>query len=90
MKHFPSDGAGGKPFRIVHPFSGILVGLVASLAIVSAGAWVFGPMSDARAMALSGVRDVGVAGSGKTAPGATDVRVSQLDVVRPGAEPAFP
>ena len=89
MKHFPFDGAGGKPFRIVPPFSGVLVGVVASVAIVSAGAWVFGPVSDARALALSGVNDVGVARSGKTAPGAADIRVSRADVPA-GVEPAFP
>lgn len=87
MKNCPSDGAGGKPFRIVHRFAGILVGGVASLAIASAGAWVFGPVSDARALALSGVNDVGVAGSGKTAPGAADVRVARAAV---GFEPTFP
>jgi len=89
MKHFPSDFAGGRPFRIVHPISGVLVGLVASIAIVSAGAWVFGPISDARALALSGVNDVGVPRSGKTAPGASDIRVARAEAPA-GAEPAFP
>ena len=89
MKNVPSDGAGGTPFRIVPPFAGVLVGVVASLAIVSAGAWVFGPVSDARVLALSGVTDVGVAGSGKTAPGAADIRVARVDALV-GFEPAFP
>ena len=89
MKHFPSDGAGGKPFRIVHPAAGILVGVVACIAVASAGAWVFGPVSDARVMALSGVSDVGVARSGKTAPGAADIRVARAEM-RAGVEPSSP
>lgn len=66
-----------RTFRLGHPALRAAIGTACAAAAVAFGAALFGPVSDERALALSGVRDTGVDGAGRTAPGGVDERVAQ-------------
>lgn len=65
MKHDTSSGERPPSFRLLSKTTRAALGTAAGVTALVCGAFVFGPFSDARALAMSGVRDAGSSGYAK-------------------------